>query len=285
MIKTSMDVLSQFAPEAAGRCVADIFEYTRTLSKKPPKDVAPLGARFFPIEGTAGVTRGYQWGTAGRSVLLVHGWGSDSRTMYSFARSFVSAGFSVATFDAPAHGVSPGNVTTLMCFKNAIRDVIISLGNVVAVVAHSIGAITSMGAIQELAGRHRIGAICLFAPPVSLPVVIERWSRGKFSDRVVNHLNAELWRRNGVPVQHWDMTTLGKDVRIPVLVMHDPADPVVPLCDSEIIVGALPHALLEKVPEAGRHLGILSNAYVIERACRFVIEQTGRPVPMEAPTA
>ena len=92
-------------------------------------------------------------------------------------------------------------------------------------------------------------------------------------------MKTELLRRNGVPVQHWDIITLGKDMRIPMLIMHDPADTVVPLCDAEIIAASLPQAILEKVPGGGQHLGILSNTYVIERTCRFVTEHARMSVP------
>lgn len=275
LAKAYMELLGTIAPTAAGRRAADVFGYTRTFSKKREKDIAPLGARAFPVQGDAGITKGYQWGKPGATVLLVHGWGSESSTMLPFVRQLVDAGFRAATFDAPEHGTLPGSISTMMRFNNAVRDVIVSLGDVVAVVAHSIGAITSTGAIRDLTGRHRIQAMCLLAPPANLPLVIDRWAADDFralSDNVVNQMKAELWRRNGVPVHHWDTVALAKDMGIPTLIMHDPADPIVPIRDAEIIAESLSQATLEKMPAAGQHLRILSDARVIERTCRFVVE-------------
>ena len=45
---------------------------------------------------------------AGSPRLLVHGWASDSSSMHSLVPPLREIGFTVATFDAPAHGVHQG---------------------------------------------------------------------------------------------------------------------------------------------------------------------------------
>jgi pimeloyl-ACP methyl ester carboxylesterase len=80
----------------------------------------------------------YIWGE-GPLVVLLHGW-SGSGTQYRyFIPSLVEAGFSVATFDAPAHGAHPGRQAHLLDFSDTLVGIEQALGPVHAVVAHSLG--------------------------------------------------------------------------------------------------------------------------------------------------
>ncbi|GLU34686.1 alpha/beta hydrolase [Trinickia caryophylli] len=275
VMKGYVDVLSAVSPRAAARRATDVFGYTRGYRKKPPKDVTPLGARRFAIEGVDGVTHGHVWGNAERTVLLVHGWGADSSTMFSFVPKLVKAGFRVAAFDAPAHGVSTGTVTTMTAFKNAVKGAIASLGGVHGIVAHSLGSIASTGALAEL-GPAAPSRLVLLAPPCTLPAVIDRWSNGflQLSPSTMRAMYAELHRRNGVPPQHWDIGALGRGLAVEMLVMHSPADKIVPICEAENIVAALPDTTFERIDKVG-HVRILSDAYVLERTTGFLSAGTG----------
>ncbi|WP_186094387.1 alpha/beta fold hydrolase [Burkholderia gladioli] len=270
VLKGYVGALGAVSPAAAARRATDLFGYTRTFRKTPPKDMSPLGARRFEIRGVDGVTHGHLWGKGERTVLLVHGWGADSATMFSFVPKLQKAGFRVAAFDAPAHGVSPGTVTTMTAFKNAVKGAIESLGGVHGIVSHSLGSIASTGAMAEL-GPDSVDGIVMLAPPCTLPAVIDRWSGDflRLAPSVMDAMYAELHRRNGVPPQHWDIGALGRGLRTRIFVMHGPNDKIVPICESENIAAALPHVRFERVEKVG-HVRILSDARVIERATQFL---------------
>ncbi|WDD91552.1 alpha/beta hydrolase [Burkholderia sp. FERM BP-3421] len=278
LVKGYVDALSVVSSAAAARRATDLFGYTRTFRKTPPKDMTPLGARRFEIEGVAGVKHGHVWGKGERTVLLVHGWGADSATMFSFVPWLQKAGFRVAAFDAPAHGVSPGTVTTMTAFKDAVKGAIRSLGGVHAIVAHSLGSIASTGALAELGPASAAGLVML-APPCTLPAVIDRWSNDflQLTPPVMRALYAELHSRNGVPPQHWDIGVLGRGLAARMLVMHGPNDDVVPICESENIVAALPGVVFERVEKVG-HVRILSDAGVIRRVTQFLTADADQAV-------
>jgi hypothetical protein len=67
----------------------------------------------------------------------------------------------------------------------------------------------------------------------------------------------ELHRRDGVPISHWDIRTLGLDAAVRVCVLHDPQDHSIPVRDAlEIAAGG--RAELIEAPGVGHH-GILSS--------------------------
>lgn len=276
LLKGYVDLLSKTAPETAGKRATDIFGYTRTFNKTPPKDVTPLGARRFAIAGVSGVSHGYLWGESERTVLLVHGWGADSSSMYSFVRALLRKNFRVAAFDAPSHGVSPGTITTMTAFKNAVRGAIDALGGVDGIVAHSLGCLSSIAALSDMPGARPVKAMCLLAPPCTLPAVIKRWSNGflQLSEPVMREMYAELARRNSVPVEYWNIAALGKQLETPLLLLHDPQDTVVPFCEAEQIAKSLSTTKLEPAPRTG-HVRILSESQVVERVAQFLSDESG----------
>jgi omega-6 fatty acid desaturase (delta-12 desaturase) len=273
-LKTWIGLLGKLAPSVAANRATDIFGYTRTYNKKPPKDVTPLGARRFAIQGAAGVSHGYLWGEGEKTILLVHGWGADSSSMYSFVRSLQKQNYRVAAFDAPGHGVSEGTVSTMTAYKLAVIAAITSLGGVDGIIAHSLGGLSSIAALSELTlqpGMRETKSICLIAPPCTLPAVLSRWSKGflQLNEVVMRGMYDELKRRNGVPVPYWDISQLGSKLSLPIQVFHDPQDNVVPFCEAEQIIAALPSSNLIQAPKTG-HVRILSDVRVLDQVVQFL---------------
>jgi len=269
-MRVAYRALNAVVPSVAGRLATDAFGYTRALANAP-EDRTPLGAQRFRVAGHSETQEGYVWKGAGATALLVHGWASDSSSMYGFVRPLRSLGFQVATFDAPAHGISKGKTTTMTRFTHAVKDVLDTLGDVEVIVAHSLGSIATVAAVMERGLARAPRCIVLIAPTCTLTEVLERWSASHFAlpRRVVDGIFAELHKRNGVPVSHWNIVTLGKGLDVPVLVIHDPGDPVVPFCEAERVAASLPRATLEKAPRLG-HVRILSALDVNNRVTEFI---------------
>ncbi|WP_416967883.1 alpha/beta fold hydrolase [Streptomyces sp. 4F14] len=258
------------APGPAGRRATDAFSTTRAFGIHPD-DLPPLGARTFPVPGAPRVREGYLWGPDDApTALLVHGWGADSSSMHSLIGPLRALGYRVAAFDAPGHGVSAGTQATMTEYVDALGAVLDTLGPVRAAVAHSLGSIVTAAA---LAGRphQRIDSLTLVAPTRTLGGVLDRWATGRLPTRTADLIRAELHRRNGVPVTHWDLLPHGRRLTAPVLVVADPHDPVVPFAEAETIAAGLPRARLRSVPGSG-HLGILMAAETKETTAAFVAE-------------
>ncbi|HDR8937499.1 MULTISPECIES: alpha/beta hydrolase [Burkholderia] len=272
--RRALRVLTTFAPHAAGRRAADTFGFTRGYGL-PVSDRVPLGAKEASIDGNADIDRAYHWEGGASRVLLVHGWGTDSSSMLSFVKPMQSLGFSVAAFDAPAHGRSPGKHTTMTQFTRATGAVLDAIEGAQVVIAHSLGSIAAVSALAERSRRASLRCLVLIAPTSGLTEVLERWASRDmaFPRPVVERIYAELQLRNGVPVSHWDLLARGASLDVPVLVVHDPADSVVPYCEAQRVVAGLPDATLWPAPGAG-HGRILSDARVREQVREFVTRQT-----------
>lgn len=250
---------SVVAPGLTGRIATR--EFSRSRMGRPRTYPVPLGAQRFAIDDHD-VEGGYLWPGDGPTVLLIHGWSADSASMLGFVRPLLKEGFQVATFDAPGHGASKGETTTMSRFVQAGVQAVKALGNVEFLVGHSLGAIASAAVAARVREEQgvQIRAIGMVAAPTSLSNVLEIWSSAQAQQlprSTRERIYAQLHVDNGVPVSHWDIPALSRAAHIPTVVLHDQADAVVPFSCAEHLRAQL-GAVLESTAGYG-HSRILAS--------------------------
>ncbi len=270
LLKTKLRTLTLLAPKRAGKLATELFIKSRNQSNPYRKAFTPMGARAVPIYTDNGkVKQAYLWGgDDGDIVLLVHGWGADCASMFSFVPYLQRAGYRVATFDAPAHGSSEGEFASMMEYQRACEQVIRQLGPVTKIISHSLGGII---ATAVAARTPNIEQCVLISAPYSLVDVLAIWSRGfmRLSKKIEDRIFAELLEMNGVPVQHWTIGLHSKNLDMPTLVIHDENDPIVDLSHLSRIANAF-RSSSTKVTKGFGHIKILSNKDVLQEAADFV---------------
>ena len=248
----------RLAPGVAGRLNTSLFINTRRLNSFPD-DLCPLGARRLEISGVPRVGAVYVWGSHEPTVLALHGWGTDSTTMAAVVDTVLASGEAAICFDAPGHGVSPGSRATITEYARATFEILQRFPSIHTVVAHSLASIAAVAALAE-SETPRVRNLLLLAPACSLSHVLERWAlQRQLPPAVVARIDRELDRRDGVPVSHWDIRTLGLPASVRVQILHDPTDTAVPLGDSHLIASAIPVRLHEVASGTG-HDGLLGSA-------------------------
>jgi pimeloyl-ACP methyl ester carboxylesterase len=275
--KAKLSILSVLTPIAAGKLATGLFTQSRNAANPHKEAFTPMGAKAIPFEDKASKVKNiYVWGDEGDIVLLLHGWGSDCSSMFGFTKSLLDEGYRVATFDAPAHGSSKGESATMYEYMVAANTAIKSLGAVRKVVAHSLGGII---AIATAAQNKGIDQVILVSAPFSLLDVLDIWSKGfmKLSDRIRERILAELLVLNGVPVSYWDIGLHGKELNIPIHVIHDEHDPVVNVSHSRRILNVLRKVSCQYTKGLG-HAKILLSKDVHKEVAGFFREVNSQPI-------
>ncbi len=244
-------------PRAAGYVHTAMFINTRE-SGIYPDDLCPLGAHRVELRDVPRVAAAYVWGGDEPTVLALHGWGSDSSAMSPVIQAAVAHGEPATCFDAPGHGVSPGAHATITEYARATEAVLQRFPSIHTVVAHSLASLAAVAAVAN-SEPTTVRSVLLMAPACSLSRVLERWAAQRSLPRGVTSLiYRELDRRDGVPVSHWDITTLGLPVAVRLRILHDPADDLVPFDDSVVIAAAVA-AELQEVDRGTGHHGIVGS--------------------------
>ncbi|HEX2059003.1 MAG TPA: alpha/beta fold hydrolase [Actinomycetota bacterium] len=227
----------------------------------------PTESLAFDVDGRklAGFTAG-----SGPAVLLVHGWGERAASLGAFVSPLVEAGYRVVGVDLPGHGASEGGRVDGFEIARAIGAVGESVGDLRAVVAHSMGALTTMYAVRE--GLH-VDALVLLGPAARLANGLAKFGE-MFSlpPNAVKGLKDWIDRRYGADV--WDRIsaqTITRDLLVPALIVHDRDDPQVDFADAAALHGAWPTSRLVSTESLG-HGRILRDQDVVEGALAFLNE-------------
>lgn len=247
------------------------FMYTRGYGKLRTEG-APLGASIVPIAGNPSVTKAFVWGNEGPLAFLVHGWGGDSGSMCSLVKPLKAKGFRVVAFDAPAHGTNPGDQTTMRDFVASVSCMIDHFEperEVGAIIGHSLGGLAVIAALSR-ATRLPAKLVFVASPSCLNDSLLHYMRTWRFSRGIGDEIRRELDRSHGVPIEHWDVRTLGFVPGMPTLIIHDELDTLVLSNQADIISEKLgPLATVVKTRGLG-HIRILADETTREIIGRFV---------------
>jgi pimeloyl-ACP methyl ester carboxylesterase len=193
-------------------------------------------------------------------VLVLHGWTGEASFMTAVAEPIRRAGFRVALFDLPAHGLSEGRSTNLIDCARATVAVSKALGPVHSVVTHSFGGLIALVAAEghaPMPGRLEAEHFALIASPNRLTDVTdhfaEHWGLDDARRRAFEH---RLERVGGRPIGCFATVPLLKSIARTALVVHARDDVDVPFRCAEEIATEVPGAVLQPFDGLG-HRNIL----------------------------
>ncbi len=277
--RVAMRALEHTAP-SLGAVLAERLFFTppRTPLAPPARDLLET-AQPFRVCVDDGRVAAWAWGR-GPAVGLVHGWGGrGGRLAAAFVAPLVAGGFSVVTFDAPGHGASDGTLSSMPQVARALQAVADAAGTLFAVIAHSMGGSASALAISNGLQVER----AVFIAPAADPA--------RYADDFAATLGvgpvamAGMRRRSEARLRfRWsdlNVPRMAQAFDVPLLVVHDRDDPVVPWEEGAAIAGAWPGAELVTTTGLG-HRDVVRNGEIVARAVDFVRGGAAHSAPLEA---
>lgn len=267
--KLGMKLMAPMAPGFAARWAGRLF-MTARKHPRPAWEVAQLDrGRPFRIAYGDSSLAAWSWGQ-GPLVVLVHGWEGRGSQMGAFVEPLLEAGYRVVTFDAPAHGDSPGELASQPQFADALQALLEVTGPASAIIAHSMGAATTTLAQARAPELFASTRLVYIASPVSPHAFAELFCRiygiGK---RRKAQFRSSLESTLAIRMDELHVPSAARGLRAPLLLIHDEHDKEVPLSDGQAIVDAWPGAKLLVTRKLG-HRRILREPLVVQSALHFV---------------
>lgn len=224
------------------------------------------------IEGPLGRQRIYSGGE-GPAVFFHHGWEADAADLSSHAEHLMAAGYRVVLIDGPAHGASEGKIATLPLFADGLGAAAATLGQPFAVIAHSMGAASSVVAMSEglLAPR----AFVALASPASLAdnMAFQAGAMG-LSRRAITQMQKGVETVLKTPIERFDIARDAPAMTARALFLYGDNDIIVPQSAGEKAARHWPGARLDILPDIG-HRGILRVPEALTRVSAFLDELRG----------
>lgn len=222
-----------------------LFTTPRRLPEKHWEQAALATARPFGVATKSGRVAAYEWNPGGqRTVLLVHGWEHRASFWGVLVAELTAAGFRVVALDAPAHGASEGRRTMLPAYARAVQAVADSLGQVYAVVAHSLGGAATVGVPVRFnaADGGRLPRLVLLAVPGSTAAVARRFAALlHLPPAVMARISRHVQQQHGRDAESFSLIQVGRDFPAErALLLHDHHDESIPFPEAEEIAANWP---------------------------------------------
>ena len=271
-LRAGLGVLQAVSSSLAARVAFRLF-LTPSRRRLDAGDAAALlRARVHRLPCGDGQIQVYEWGDGPRTVVILHGWGSHAPRFVPMVEALVAAGWRVLAPDAPGHGKSTGRLSSLPQFITALDAIGVRFGPLDAAIGHSLGALAIALWLSDPARdatRKPHKAVLISAPP-GAPFLIDAF-HDMLGIRPATRIRmAELFhRRFGAEPDRFSCLPGAAGVGVPVLLVHDRQDDVVPIGHSTELNLRIPQSLLHATDGLG-HSGLLRDTGTIERIKGFL---------------
>lgn len=202
-----------------------------------------------------------------RQVYLLHGWAGRAGQMSPLVRPLLDAGFDVVTFDAPGHGASSGEMSSLVEFARALKRVVDWCGPAYAVIGHSMGGAATALALHEGLKAKRAAFIGTPGDPTEFVGGFQKLLG--ISEPVMARMRERAAKRLGFEWGELAIESFDRDSQIPLLVVHDEQDKEVKVAEAHRIARSWPGARVELTSGLG-HRRILRDAGVGRQIVDFL---------------
>ncbi|MFV5703110.1 alpha/beta hydrolase [Flavobacterium sp. XS2P12] len=209
----------------------------------------------------------YQYGKSEKKILLVHGWSGRGTQLFKLADELLKAGYSTISFDAPAHGKSPGKTTIMVDFIATILEIDKQFGPFEAAIGHSLGGMSVLNAIKK--GLKVNHAVVIGSGDIVADIMDDFVAKLELKPTISTLLRLHFEKKYGEKMNSYSAFLAAKETTIPVLVIHDNNDPEVPVKAGIHIHKYLKNGKLLLTDGLG-HRKILGNSKVIERTVQFI---------------
>ena len=174
----------------------------------------------------------YQWPGERPTVLLLHGWESNSFRWRNLIKYLLEEDFNVIAFDAPAHGKSTGKILNVPIYAEC-TDHMVKKFKPKYIVAHSVGGTTAVYQ-QYQYNTNSVEKLVTIGSPSELSEIMAHYQQMlKFNNRVLTALNEYFVKHFGFGIDDFSTSSFASELKIEGLLIHDKLDQVAPVSSSE----------------------------------------------------
>lgn len=210
----------------------------------------------------------YSYGNSDKKILLVHGWSGRGTQLVKIADALIEKGYSTISFDAPAHGKSGTKTTLMLEFIESVLEIEKSYGPFEFAIGHSLGGMSILNAIKRGlqvekavvigSGNSVINIVNTFVEKIGLPNKVATIMRNSFE------------KKYQFDMESFSGYVAAKEVKVPVLVIHDNDDEDIPVSEAHHLAENLSHKEILITNNLG-HRKILGDSTVINKIIEFLL--------------
>ncbi len=230
-IGSALNALAVISPVQAGRRILQLFSMPRT-GRLSPQDRAFLEtAEWGMLQAQNLDVQYYRWENEGPTVLLAHGWESNSARWQVLVQRLRKTNYRVIAVDAPAHGGSGGTEFNAVLYADFIAAATEKF-RPDFVIGHSVGAMAL--AYFLLHHPESIRKVALLAAPSELRQITGVFGQVLgLSTRAMQSYAEQVFHKFGHTLDYFSVAEFAKSIATDCLIIHGRDDVTAPFADAE----------------------------------------------------
>lgn len=174
----------------------------------------------------------YRWLGKKDTVLLVHGWESNSVRWKDLILKLKALDYNVIALDAPAHGLSSGKSFNAVIYSECI-NVVAKKFKAKIIIGHSVGGMATTF-FQHKYQLPSIKKLVLLGAPSNITGVFLRYIEMMgYNSRISKAMNSIIYERFNQKPEHFNAAKFSETITAEGLLIHDKFDTEIPYSDAE----------------------------------------------------
>lgn len=224
--------MALFSKKKAAQKAFEVFSTVRKGRVLPQQQEYLNRAKDQVLEIAGHRLQTYRWPGTKETVLLVHGWESNSFRWRNLIGFLQEANYDIVAFDAPGHGYSSGKNLHLPLYGQCIRKVIETY-DPKYLVGHSLGGMAILYTEYNWPNKN-VEKIVTIGSPSEFHEILDHYQELLgFNDRVLKAFEAYGLERFGFDIRHFSSSKFVADNHKKGLLFHDELDVLAPFHASE----------------------------------------------------
>ena len=176
--------------------------------------------------------RTYRWRGKKQTILLAHGWESNSFRWKTLIEKLNALDYNVIALDAPAHGNSSGKVFNAILYSECI-NIVVKKFDANIIIGHSVGGMAT-AFFHSKYQLPSVNKLILLGAPSNFVGVFGRYvDMMGYNKRVSEAMNALVLERFENVPEHFNAARFLENTSIDGLIIHDELDRIIPYNDAE----------------------------------------------------
>ena len=210
----------------------------------------------------------YNWEGTGNTVLLAHGWESNSGRWKNTINSLKENNFNIICLDAPAHGASGSKSFNAVLYSKFIA-VVCERFKPSILIGHSVGCM-AISFFLKNSNYNNCEKLVFLGSPAGFSGIFKNYIYFMgYNKRLICGMELKIKERFGFPSSHFNTSKFIEGMDIETLIIHDKNDPVIPYSDALEIKSSLKNCELFTTNGLGHGL---KSRIVIETISKFIEE-------------
>ena len=173
----------------------------------------------------------YRWVGKKQTVLLAHGWESNSARWKNLIKSLNKKNYNVIAIDAPAHGKSGGKLFNAVVYSEFI-NVIAKRFQPDILIGHSVGGMATV-LFQHKYQMESVKKIILLGAPSEFTGVLQRYyDMLGYNERIRNQIKLTIIDNFGKAPEDFSTAKFTEHISSKGLIIHDSDDDIIPYNDA-----------------------------------------------------